>query len=83
MIRVRAFENQVFVAYVGLCGSDGRFAYAGRSHVAAPDGRTLARAGLDETLLTATLDPAAEADSRARNPYLADVARGAGSLDPG
>ena len=29
MIAVRAFENQVFVAYVDNCGRDGDFGYAG------------------------------------------------------
>lgn len=72
MVRVRAFENQVFVAYVGHCGSDGRFAYAGLSHVAAPDAGTLARAGRDETLLMAEIAPADFAASQERNRYLAD-----------
>lgn len=74
MIPVRAFENQVFVAYVNHCGADGRFAYAGLSGIAAPDGTMLAEAGAgDEALLLADIDPAAFAASRAANTYLDDL----------
>jgi predicted amidohydrolase len=74
MIPVRAFENQVFVAYVNHCGADGRFAYAGLSAIAAPDGTMLAQAGAaDEALLVADIDPAAYEDSRAANTYLEDL----------
>lgn len=74
MIAVRAFENQVFVAYVNHCGSDALFAYAGLSRIAAPDGRILAAAGSsDEALLVAELDPAAYAASAEANTYLQDA----------
>ena len=60
MIAVRAFENQMFVAYVDNCGSDGDFAYAGLSRVAAPDGTILAAPhDRDEALLFANIEPAA------------------------
>ncbi|MCP8895216.1 carbon-nitrogen hydrolase family protein [Shinella daejeonensis] len=76
MIRVRAFENQTFVAYVNHCGADDRFSYAGLSCIAAPDGAVLA-AGPDEgeTLLFAEIRPADFAASRAENSYLQDLAR--------
>ncbi len=74
MIAVRAFENQIFVAYANHCGTDGRYTYAGLSHVAAPDGGTLVQAGpQDETLLICDLAPAAYAASRAENSYLRDL----------
>lgn len=74
MIPVRAFENQIFVAYVDHCGADARFAYAGLSGIAAPDGRLLAAAGeTGEALLFADIDPAAYAQSAAANTYLADL----------
>lgn len=73
VIPVRAFENQVFVAYADHSGDDGRFEFAGRSHVAGPDGGTLAIAGRDEALLIADLDPAAYDASRCENPYLTDL----------
>jgi predicted amidohydrolase len=73
IIPARAFENQVFVAYANHCGADARFAYAGLSHVAAPDGATLAQAGAAPALLIVDIDPAAYGASRADNPYLRDL----------
>lgn len=74
MIPVRAFENQVFVLYADNCGADGRFTYGGQSHVAAPDGATLALAGpAAEELLICEIDPAAYATSRTENTYLRDL----------
>lgn len=74
MLPVRAFENQIFVAYANHVGRDERFAYAGLSCVAAPDGETLAAAGDDApALLIADLDPGAYEASRSANRYLADL----------
>ncbi len=74
MIPVRAFENQIFVAYVNHCGADDRFAYAGLSGIAAPDGTMLAEAGMhDEELLIADLLPQDYAASAAENTYLTDL----------
>ena len=78
MIPVRAFENQVHLAYVNHCGADGNFAYAGLSRIAAPDGRTLAVADASPALLFADIEPAAFAAAREANPYLEDLARSAG-----
>jgi predicted amidohydrolase len=77
VIPVRAFENQVFVAYVDHCGGDGRFSYAGLSGIAAPDGAMLASAGAEgEALLVADLDRGAYRRSIETNPYLADLRTG-------
>ncbi|OCW59534.1 carbon-nitrogen hydrolase family protein [Hoeflea olei] len=73
MVPVRAFENQIFVAYVNNCGNDGDFEFAGRSIVAAPDGSALATAELSEALLTADVDPSAYDRSRSENTYLRDL----------
>ncbi|WP_105386408.1 carbon-nitrogen hydrolase family protein [Neorhizobium alkalisoli] len=74
MIRVRAFENQVFVAYINHCGSDELFSYAGRSCIASPDGKLLAQApDAGEVLTLGDIDPLAYALSRAENTYLADL----------
>ncbi len=74
MIPVRAFENQVFVAYVNNCGADDLFSYAGLSAVAAPDGNLLAEADeTSETLLFADIRPQDFAASAAANPYLRDL----------
>ena len=73
VIAVRAFENQVHVGYANHCGADKNFAYAGLSHVAAPDGATLAAAGTDPCLLIADIEPGAYAAAREVNPYLDDL----------
>lgn len=74
VIPVRAFENQVFVAYADHCGGDGRFVYAGLSGIAAPDGAMLAEAGAtDEAVIFADIRPADYAQSAAVNTYLADL----------
>jgi predicted amidohydrolase len=74
VIRTRAFENQVFVAYINHCGSDDLFTYAGRSQVAAPDGSLLALADAEgEALLIADINVDAYAESYAANTYLRDL----------
>ena len=76
MIQVRAFENQVFVAYINHCGADDNFTYAGLSRIAAPDGKLLAEAPAEgETLLFAEIRPEDYAKSRAENTYLVDLGR--------
>lgn len=80
MIPVRAFENQVFVAYVDHCGEDERFAYAGLTTVAAPDGSVLAGAGpRGEALLVADIRPGDFTASAAQNTYLRDLVPSEGS----
>ena len=74
MIQVRAFENQVFVAYVNHCGADDLFSYAGQSRIAAPYGTLLASGPAEgEALLFAEIVPADFATSRAENTYLIDL----------
>jgi predicted amidohydrolase len=76
MIPVRAFENQVFVAYVNHCGADDKFTYAGLSRISAPDGKLLAEGPAEgEALLFADIDPTAYAKSRMENNYLTDLVR--------
>lgn len=72
MIPVRAFENQIFIAYVNNIGRDGAFDYAGQSIIAAPDGSALATAGMAEELLLTSIDPMLYTRSRAENTYLDD-----------
>ncbi|MBU2485702.1 MAG: carbon-nitrogen hydrolase family protein [Alphaproteobacteria bacterium] len=73
MVPVRAFENQIFIAYVNNIGRDGDFDYAGKSVIAAPDGTALATAGLSEQMLTVDIDPQLYARSRSENTYLRDL----------
>ncbi len=76
MIQTRAFENQVFVAYVNHCGADAMFSFAGLSCIASPDGQILTKTNsVDESLIFAHVDPQAFAISRAENTYLRDLER--------
>jgi predicted amidohydrolase len=72
MIPVRAFENQMYVAYVNRAGAEGEFEFVGLSTLAGPDGVARARAGRGEELVFADADPAFLAASREANPYLKD-----------
>ncbi|MEU2064714.1 carbon-nitrogen hydrolase family protein [Streptomyces sp. NPDC013455] len=72
MIPVRAFENQMYVAYVNRVGQEGEFEFIGLSVLAGPDGVARTRAGRAEQLVLADADPAFLAASRENNPYLTD-----------
>ena len=72
LIRVRAWENQVYVAYVNHDGHEGTLDYVGSSSVVGPSGEVLAAAGHGDVLLYATVDPAVVAEQQRANPYLAD-----------
>ncbi|WP_425836237.1 carbon-nitrogen hydrolase family protein [Streptomyces fractus] len=72
VVPVRAFENQMYVAYVNRVGAEGEFEFVGLSTLAGPDGVARARAGRGEELLFADADPDLLAASRAANPYLSD-----------
>ncbi|MFE6365385.1 carbon-nitrogen hydrolase family protein [Streptomyces sp. NPDC057806] len=72
MIPVRAFENQMYVAYVNRAGREGEFEFIGLSALAGPDGVARARAGRGEELVFADTDPAFLAAAREANPYLQD-----------
>ncbi|WP_424214753.1 carbon-nitrogen hydrolase family protein [Streptomyces sp. BI20] len=72
LVPVRAFENQMYIAYVNRVGPEGAFEFVGASCLASPDGATRARAGRTEELILAEVDPALLAASRENNPYLRD-----------
>lgn len=72
VVPVRAFENQMYVAYVNRVGPEGEFEFVGLSTLAGPDGIARARAGRGEELVLADADPAFLAASREANPYLSD-----------
>jgi predicted amidohydrolase len=75
MVPVRAFENQIAIAYANHAGRDEHLEYAGRSCIVMPDGTDAARAGPAESaLLVADYDPARFSHSRRENPYLAALA---------
>ncbi|MEU6091245.1 carbon-nitrogen hydrolase family protein [Streptomyces sp. NPDC047085] len=72
MIPVRAFENQMYIAYANRVGQEGEFEFFGLSTLAGPDGVARTRAGRAEQLVVADADPAFLAASREDNPYLKD-----------
>jgi predicted amidohydrolase len=73
LIPVRAWESQVYIAYVNRCGSENGLRYVGLSSIVAPSGEVLdARGSEDSGLVIATIDPDVVRQSRLKNPYLAD-----------
>ncbi|MFB7917031.1 carbon-nitrogen hydrolase family protein [Streptomyces sp. NPDC056061] len=72
LVPVRAFENQMYVAYTNRTGPEGAFEFVGLSCLAGPDGAVRARAGRGEELVIGEVDPALLSASREANPYLRD-----------
>lgn len=72
LIRVRAWENQVYVAYINFCGGEKELRYVGRSSVVAPNGAQLAYRESGEGLLIATIDQSEVLSAQQANPYLDD-----------
>ncbi|MEU5219357.1 carbon-nitrogen hydrolase family protein [Streptomyces sp. NPDC020807] len=72
VVPVRAFENQLYIAYANRTGPEGDFEFVGLSALAGPDGTARARAGRGEELVFGDADPDLLAASRAENPYLRD-----------
>lgn len=74
LVPVRAYENQLYVAYANYVGAEGPVHYGGLSVLAAPDGQTLTQAGRVSTLLIATLDEARLNSARAAAHHVRDLA---------
>ncbi|MFF9510521.1 carbon-nitrogen hydrolase family protein [Streptomyces sp. NPDC014724] len=72
VVPVRAFESQLYVAYVNRTGPEGEFEFVGLSCLAGPDGTVRTRAGGGEELVIGEVDPEFLSASRAANPYLND-----------
>jgi len=72
LLRVRAWENQVYIAYVNHDGAEGLLTYVGRSSITAPSGEVLDSVRRGNQLISATVDPAVVAQARKDNPYLLD-----------
>ncbi|MGW7413359.1 carbon-nitrogen hydrolase family protein [Streptomyces sp. NPDC054863] len=76
LVPVRAFENQMYVAYVNRTGPEGEgedaFEFVGLSCLASPDGATRVCAGRAEELVVGEVDPVLLRSSRETNPYLRD-----------
>ncbi|MBJ3764593.1 FAD-dependent oxidoreductase [Maribius pontilimi] len=72
VVVARAFENQVFLAYVNRCDHEAAFDYCGLSCIVGPDGRVLARAGSEAEMIFADIDPTALKQIRGETSHLAD-----------
>lgn len=71
LVRARAYENGVAIAYANYCGREGAQAYAGLSTVCGPDGAVLALAAAEgEELLVADLVGESQPYLRDRRPDL-------------
>ena len=75
LLRARAIENQAYVAAVNRCGADPDHSYAGGSAIIDPQGNILARAGDDQCVIRAALDPEALRRWREQFPALRDIRR--------
>jgi predicted amidohydrolase len=75
VVRARAWENQMYVAYVNHDGREGELEYVGRSSIIGPDATVLDAVGRGDALLCADVDPAAVVRARVENPYLIDLRR--------
>ncbi len=73
LVPARAMENQIHLAYVNRCDTEGDLDYVGLSALVGPDGNELLRAGPTEALLVGDVDPAATDASRAELSYLGDL----------
>jgi 5-aminopentanamidase len=73
VVPARAYESEVYVAYVNRCGSEGDTVYCARSCLVGPDGRDVLRAGLTEELLLADIDKNTIAEAKETNPMLSDL----------
>lgn len=72
LIWTRAWENQLFVAYINHCGDERSTHYVGLSSIIGPDGTRLALAGTEPALLVADIDPQLITHVRSGFGYLAD-----------
>jgi predicted amidohydrolase len=72
LLRARALESQLTVAYANHCGAEDGCEFLGGSVIAAPDGSLLAAAGTGPELLFAEVSSGAAGRARSAVPYLAE-----------
>ena len=72
MIPTRAEENEIFIAYANYSGFEKGIAYFGHSTVAGPDGKVIASAQEEDTLVLAKLDKEALHERRAAILHMRD-----------
>lgn len=69
-IRVQAYQNCCYIAMCNRVGKEAAMDFAGESLVVDPDGNVIAKAGAEEELLIADLDPEKARTARRQRPYL-------------
>lgn len=72
LVRTRAWENQVYVAYIDHDGTEKDLTYVGRSSIVAPDATVLDSVEHGTRLIYATVDPDHVDLQQKVNPYLRD-----------
>jgi len=72
LLQARAVESQCFVVGVNRVGEGGGYTFAGGSAIIHPLGHVLVRAGSEERLIIADLNPAQVTEVRAALPFLRD-----------
>lgn len=72
VVPARAYESQLFIAYVNRCGRESDLEYCGLTCAIAPDGSELARAGRVQESILVDIDTAALLESRTVNTHLDD-----------
>ncbi|AOA57710.1 nitrilase-related carbon-nitrogen hydrolase [Acinetobacter larvae] len=74
VIASRAWESQIYIAYVNQIGQEGYYHYVGKSTCASPTGQILVQASVEqEQLLFADIDHNTVRHGRQENPYLQDL----------
>ncbi|MBG6108421.1 carbon-nitrogen hydrolase family protein [Frigoribacterium sp. CG_9.8] len=72
VVRARAWENQIYIAYLNHDGTEGDLSYVGRSSIIDPTARVLDSIVHGTRLLTAVIDTEIVDEARRINPYLDD-----------
>lgn len=73
VVPVRAWENQIYIAYLNHDGAEGDLTYVGRSSIVDPYARVLDSIVHGTRMLTAVIDTEIVDEARRRNPYLDDL----------
>lgn len=73
VVRARAWENQIYLAYINHDGAENATTYVGRSSIVGPDGGVLDRIESGTGTITAEIDTEVVRAARRVNPYLTDV----------
>ncbi|WP_408589973.1 nitrilase-related carbon-nitrogen hydrolase [Novosphingobium sp.] len=73
LLRTRAFENGLFLAFANRSGCEHGYAFGAGSGIVGPDGTFLAKAEVDSVVVRASLSHDRIAAARRRSPYLTDL----------